>query len=153
MPKRIYQLGEPCDVCGTPTIQGSKGNYCKPCYIAWKNQADKQPRVAQTYQPQPVYANPAFKASLGSNIAPQTTINPIQEAQERKNGMIKDAQERKDRSIDKSRSISGAYNIISALIQSGMIQEVDIKPKLLEYTKYLFSLDYDESIGWHDELF
>ena len=37
MPKRIYQIGEPCDVCGVPTVAGKDGNgYCKPCYIKWK---------------------------------------------------------------------------------------------------------------------
>lgn len=37
MNKRVYQLGEPCDVCGTPTVMGSNGPYCKACYIKWKN--------------------------------------------------------------------------------------------------------------------
>jgi uncharacterized Zn finger protein (UPF0148 family) len=41
MAKRIYQVGEPCDVCQTPTVQGKDGNgYCKPCYVAWKNKQE-----------------------------------------------------------------------------------------------------------------
>lgn len=35
--QRNYTVGERCDKCGTPTIQGAKGAYCKPCYIAYKN--------------------------------------------------------------------------------------------------------------------
>lgn len=35
MPKRIYQLGEPCDKCRVPTVQGKFGPYCKPCYVQW----------------------------------------------------------------------------------------------------------------------
>jgi hypothetical protein len=30
-------VGEPCPDCLTPFVQGSKGPYCKKCYIAWKN--------------------------------------------------------------------------------------------------------------------
>ena len=41
MPKRIYQIGEPCDSCQTPAVQGKNGAYCKPCYIAWA-EAQKQ---------------------------------------------------------------------------------------------------------------
>lgn len=36
MPKRIYGVGEPCDVCRTPCIPGKQGGaYCKPCYIKY----------------------------------------------------------------------------------------------------------------------
>jgi hypothetical protein len=53
MAKRIYQVGEPCDVCGTPTTEGRDGNgYCKPCYIKWKNASKEQQRPAQPVQTQ-----------------------------------------------------------------------------------------------------
>jgi len=53
---RIYQLGEPCDVCNTPTVMGNKGPYCKACYIAWKNGKENGvvvPKQAPVYQATP----------------------------------------------------------------------------------------------------
>jgi hypothetical protein len=35
--KQEKVVGAPCDKCRTPYVQGQKGPYCKPCYIAWKN--------------------------------------------------------------------------------------------------------------------
>lgn len=34
-------IGQPCYVCGAPYVSGVKGPYCKPCYIAWKNNQAK----------------------------------------------------------------------------------------------------------------
>jgi hypothetical protein len=49
------QVGQPCPVCGTPAIQGPRGAYCRPCYIAYKNSQPKAP-AQPVYQPaQPVY--------------------------------------------------------------------------------------------------
>ena len=37
MAKRIYRVGELCDYCKTPTIQGKDGNgYCWPGWAKWK---------------------------------------------------------------------------------------------------------------------
>lgn len=48
MPKRIYQVGEPCDTCNTPTIAGNDGNgYCKACYIKWANENKPQKQSTQ----------------------------------------------------------------------------------------------------------
>lgn len=33
-------VGMPCPECQTPMIDGKKGPYCKPCYVAWK---ERQP--------------------------------------------------------------------------------------------------------------
>lgn len=52
MPKRIYGAGEPCDRCKTPTVQGKNGFYCKPCYIAWKNQSGTNTPVSPQNAPQ-----------------------------------------------------------------------------------------------------
>jgi hypothetical protein len=50
--KRTYQVGEPCDDCGTPTIQGKNGyGYCKPCYIKWKNSKEQLPPSNQGAAP------------------------------------------------------------------------------------------------------
>jgi len=73
--------------------------------------------------------------------------NPFSAAMDTKDQMIRHAQERKDESIAKSRSISGAYTIVAALITSGLIQEADIKAKLREYTAYLFSIEIDIGTG------
>lgn len=51
MPKRIYQVGEPCDDCGTPAVEGRNGAYCKACYIKWKNANPTQPKPQQAYIP------------------------------------------------------------------------------------------------------
>jgi hypothetical protein len=54
---RVYQLGEPCDTCGTPAVMGNKGPYCKACYITWKNGQEKGQTVAKpatVYQAAPV---------------------------------------------------------------------------------------------------
>lgn len=41
--------GAPCENCNAPFIQGPKGVYCKPCFIAWKNKNDGgQPQQTQT---------------------------------------------------------------------------------------------------------
>lgn len=52
--QRNYTVGERCDKCGTPTIQGAKGAYCKPCYIAYKN--GQQASAASNYAPKPTQA-------------------------------------------------------------------------------------------------
>ena len=49
MPKRIYQEGEPCDVCGTLTVPGNNGAYCKACYIKWA-EANKKTAPVQPQQ-------------------------------------------------------------------------------------------------------
>lgn len=53
--KRVYQVGEPCDTCGTPTIPGKFGAYCKPCYIAYaeakKNGVGYTPKPAESAAP------------------------------------------------------------------------------------------------------
>jgi uncharacterized Zn finger protein (UPF0148 family) len=46
MVKRLYTPNEPCDICGTPTIQGPKGVYCWPCWSKWKD-TQKSPQTAQ----------------------------------------------------------------------------------------------------------
>ena len=52
MAKKIYQVGEPCDYCRTPTIPGKGGTgYCKPCYIKWKNEKDSLQPAVQGYNP------------------------------------------------------------------------------------------------------
>lgn len=56
MPKRYYQVGEPCDKCKTPTIQGKNGAYCKPCYIQW---AEAKKNGTPQYQPPVQQALPA----------------------------------------------------------------------------------------------
>jgi hypothetical protein len=78
---------------------------------------------------------------------PQPAVNPFQDAMDTKDKMIRHAQERKDESIAKSRSISGAYTIVAALITSGLVQEADIKSKVREYTAYLFSIEIDLNTG------
>ena len=70
MAKRIYQVGEPCDTCQTPTIMGKGGTgYCKPCYIAWKNSSEALKPAVRGYNPasvqsatQPSFAPPASKS-------------------------------------------------------------------------------------------
>ena len=52
MAKRIYQVGEPCDECGVPTVAGKDGTgYCKPCYIKWKNTKEAMPPAQGGYAP------------------------------------------------------------------------------------------------------
>jgi len=52
MPKRIYQVGEPCDTCQTPTIAGRGGEgYCKPCYVKWAEANKSNPPQQTTYTP------------------------------------------------------------------------------------------------------
>lgn len=48
MVKRFYQVGEPCDICNTPTIASKKGGsaYCWPCWSKWKD-AQKAPQTQQ----------------------------------------------------------------------------------------------------------
>ena len=48
MAKKIYQVGEPCERCSTPTIQGPSGVYCKKCYIEWKNKQDQSGQQSAT---------------------------------------------------------------------------------------------------------
>ena len=63
MPKRIYQLGEPCDYCRTPTIQGPTGIYCKPCYIAYKNRQNAMPPAVNGNAPRnPISTNQNYPA-------------------------------------------------------------------------------------------
>lgn len=54
MSKRTYRVGEPCDDCGTPTVQGKNGAYCKPCYINWKN-SQPAPQLQPVAKSTPVY--------------------------------------------------------------------------------------------------
>jgi len=66
MPKRIYQVGEPCDVCGTTTIRGKDGNgYCWPCWSKWKDaqKATQAPPQPQTPQIDPKLAEVLKKIS------------------------------------------------------------------------------------------
>lgn len=55
MAKRFYQVGEPCDVCGTPCIAsknpkpGGSIAYCWPCWSKWKD-AKNAPQTQQTPQ-------------------------------------------------------------------------------------------------------
>ena len=44
---RTYTVGEPCDVCYTPTIQGKNGAYCWPCWKKWKNDKDMDKNATQ----------------------------------------------------------------------------------------------------------
>lgn len=36
------QVGQPCQDCNTPLIQGPTGVYCKPCYIKWKKEGEEE---------------------------------------------------------------------------------------------------------------
>ncbi len=66
MPKRIYQVGEPCEVCQTPTIRGKDGNgYCWPCWSKWKDaqKATQAPPRPQTPQIDPKIAEVLKKIS------------------------------------------------------------------------------------------
>lgn len=66
MPKRIYGVGEPCDVCRTPCVPGKQGGaYCKPCYIKYA-ESKKAGTANGTWTP-PVQQN-----------APQASFDPIQ---------------------------------------------------------------------------
>ena len=68
MPKRIYQVGEPCDTCGVPTTEGRDGNgYCKPCYIKWKN-ASKQSQQPQQQAVQMQRTNRDFEAEARGKV-------------------------------------------------------------------------------------
>lgn len=59
--QRQYTAGERCDKCGTPTIMGSKGAYCKPCYIAYKN---GQQAPANNNAPAPTQTRPQEDKSV-----------------------------------------------------------------------------------------
>jgi len=52
MSKRIYQVGEPCDYCQTPTVEGKFGAYCKKCYIEYKNKKEALQPATNGYHPQ-----------------------------------------------------------------------------------------------------
>ena len=93
MAKKIYQVGEPCDYCRTPTIPGKGGTgYCKPCYIKWKNEKDSlQPAVqgynpasAQTHTNAPIVQPQAPSASTERIVDLLTKINQTLEAIEKK---------------------------------------------------------------------
>ena len=123
-------VGQPCPDCQTPFIQGPKGVYCKPCYVNWKNNKANTQNTPQN-------------ASTGQIGAKNDAIN---DAMEKKANYIHDAQDRKDESIQKSRSITGAVSIVSAMIEARIVlDESQIKPKLKEYTAYLYGLKIDES--------
>ena len=63
MAKRFYQVGEPCDACGTPTIAsknpkpGGSAAYCWPCWSKWKD-SQKAPQQQNTPQGHPTPAPP-----------------------------------------------------------------------------------------------
>lgn len=87
--------------------------------------------------------NKCPKSSISSQVARVgVQTDPYQKVMAVKNDYIEKAQERKDESIKMSRSISGAYTIVSALIQSGMLaNEMDINHKLQQYTDMLYNLE------------
>jgi len=58
MPKRIYQVGEPCDQCGTPAIQGQFGAYCYPCFKARKERQNQMQPPVNGYHPASPYNAP-----------------------------------------------------------------------------------------------
>jgi hypothetical protein len=72
MAKRIYQVGEPCDVCGTATVVGKGGTgYCKPCYIAWKNSSEALKPAVQGYNPASV------QTPIQPTIVPQSVTDAL----------------------------------------------------------------------------
>ena len=63
--KRIYAVGELCDVCKTPTIQGRYGAYCWPCWSKRKDQ-----NTPQTHQnaPQQEFRPNTTQPSLAEKV-------------------------------------------------------------------------------------
>ena len=65
MAKRIYQVGEPCDYCNTPTIQGKDGNgYCWPCWAKWKESKSSPQATQSTQRPQAPQTDPKLAEVL-----------------------------------------------------------------------------------------
>jgi hypothetical protein len=83
--KRIYQVGEPCDYCRTPCIEGQYGAYCKPCYIRWKNEKEAmQKPTSDGYHPNSVKTAPTADLSVLDAIEKlDKRLNSIEQAIER----------------------------------------------------------------------
>jgi len=77
-------LGQPCQDCGTPYVQGPRGIYCKPCYIKWKNGQQSQPAPtnapAPTYVPAPTYApEPPLDMHKNDDIRANVSLKMVSE--------------------------------------------------------------------------
>jgi uncharacterized Zn finger protein (UPF0148 family) len=137
MKKRIYKVGELCDTCGTPTVEGKDGNgYCKSCYIAWKNkQEGMQPsndgHAPTSYRP--------TKEAIGQRKEIQGAINYKSES-------IRQAQDRKEQSMRMFACNRDAVLITTALMaQGGAWTDEMVKSKIEEYVCYLLANVYMET--------
>lgn len=137
-----------CPVCSSPMEYNKEGlernakapqykctnKSCKMKWNKWKKTWEPSEYITGTWGDEP---------EMDKDDRP---ANSIESAMDKKDAMIRGSQERKENGIDKSRSISGAYHIVSSMIQAGMIKdEQQIKDKLKEYTAYLFSIDIDKN--------
>lgn len=126
-----------CPICGNNMEQrsGKYGDFygCKS-YPECKGVIKINSKIPPKQQPEPVY-------------------NPIEDAMKKKGEMINDAQDRKEKSIKEISSISNATAIVANMIHAGLIlDESQIKPKMMEYVKYMYSINRDENSGvWIDE--
>ena len=136
MPKRIYQVGEPCDVCGTPTIAGRDGNgYCKPCYIEWKSKQEGMQPAQGGYAPKSY--RPTQQA-MGQRKEIQNTMNY-------KADQIAKAQANKEDSMRLFSSGRDAVLIVTAFYKDNPLSDEEIKTKIEEWRKYLYNKIYADT--------
>ena len=126
MPKNLGRsVGDPCEECGKPLVEGKKGPYCKACYIAW---AEKKKSSWSNPQPSP-------QGSTQGNFGAHS---PISES-------VRQAQVNKENSMRIFSSGRDAVLIVCAEMAQDKIaiwSDEEVKDKILKWNEFFYEKIY-----------
>lgn len=131
-PNAGKQVGEPCEMCGKPLVEGQFGAYCKPCFIEYKNKKEGLPPSEGGYAPK---TSP--RASYRPTNEAMATRREFQNTMDYKADNIAKAQAHKDASMTNLAICRDAVQLTIAEMAQGVWTEEMIQGKIKEWKDWL----------------
>lgn len=137
-PNEGKQVGEPCEMCGRPLVEGKFGAYCKPCFIEYKNKKEGMPASEGGYAPK---ASPASSQRFtGASYAPQPKKD-FKATMDYKEQQISKMQDSKEESMRLFSAGRDATLVVTAIMDKGWDDKL-IEDTLLKWRKFFYQRVY-----------